>query len=167
MTLISCHTALPILDAVLRISQGLLTPVVAAIAAYIAWQQYAVNRDKLKLDLYHKRLNVYQALSQFIGSIMVHGDLKYEALRDFDSGRAEADFVFADDEAIRNLIINIRNVSLSVMASNVEYRDWSQEAPPGYDHRHVVETKHDGLRWLAEQQDVARKLFKPYLSLRS
>ncbi len=154
------------IDAALKISQGLLTPVIAGIAVYIAWQQYAVNRDKLRLDQYEKRLRVYQALMRFIGSLLMHADLKTEDLVEFNTGAAETDFVFSNDEAIRNLIVNVRNVALSVMSANSEYRDWTQDQPPGYDHRLVVKTKHDGLLWLAEQQEVARKLFRPHLALR-
>lgn len=40
------------IDEVLRISQGLLTPVIAAVTTYIAWQQWRTNQNKLKLDRY-------------------------------------------------------------------------------------------------------------------
>jgi hypothetical protein len=42
------------IDEVLRISQGLLTPVIGAIATYIAWQQWRTNQNKLKLDRYER-----------------------------------------------------------------------------------------------------------------
>jgi hypothetical protein len=44
----------------LQILQGLLTPVIAIVALYIAWQQYKVNERKFAFDQYERRLRVYQ-----------------------------------------------------------------------------------------------------------
>ena len=46
-----------------------------------------------------------------------------------------------------------------------EYRDATQEHPPGYDHNAVVQGKLKELTWLVEQFDVAREKFRKYLHI--
>lgn len=44
--------------------QGLLTPVIAIIVTYIAYQQMRTNQAKLKLDLLELRLEVYDSVNK-------------------------------------------------------------------------------------------------------
>src|SRR5271170_90498 len=43
----------------LQVLQGLMTPVIALIAVYIAWQQWRTNADKVKLDKFDRRFPIY------------------------------------------------------------------------------------------------------------
>ena len=49
---------------------ALLTPVIAAIAVYIAYQQSRTNRRRLDLDLYDRRLGIYQATVEYISAVL-------------------------------------------------------------------------------------------------
>lgn len=44
----------------LDISKGLLTPLIAGIIGYVAWQQWKLNERKLKLELYDSRKRAYE-----------------------------------------------------------------------------------------------------------
>lgn len=46
----------------LEISKGLLTPVIAIVAVYVAWQQWKLNKRRMKLELYERRKAVYEEL---------------------------------------------------------------------------------------------------------
>ncbi|MCX5674717.1 MAG: hypothetical protein NTX87_06890, partial [Planctomycetota bacterium] len=48
---------------------GLLTPVIAIIAAYIAIQQYKTGRAQYRLNLYDKRFAVFKATQSFLRDI--------------------------------------------------------------------------------------------------
>lgn len=61
------------LDQIVELSKALLTPLIAIIAAYVAWQQMTTNRRKLKLDLFDRRYAVFESIGQFIGSILTSG----------------------------------------------------------------------------------------------
>ena len=41
---------------------GMLTPLIAAVVAYIAWEQYQINRRQYRLALFEKRLVIYNAV---------------------------------------------------------------------------------------------------------
>ena len=49
-----------------QIMQALLTPLIAIIATYIAYQQWNTNKLKLKLDRYERRLRVYQKIVELV-----------------------------------------------------------------------------------------------------
>lgn len=149
------------LDAVVRIFQGLLTPVIGAIAVYIAWQQFQGNRAKLRLETYDRRLKVYQELKDLLGAIVTKADASGDDLGKFVRGTAEADFLFEQD--VPKYLGEVRVHAIKLRQANSAYRDFTQEHPPGYDHEKVVNDKHAALAWLIEQGEVAKSKFRPYL----
>jgi hypothetical protein len=50
--------------------QGFLTPVIAVIATYVAWQQHRTNKLKVKLDIFDRRYAVYEQVSSVLWSIV-------------------------------------------------------------------------------------------------
>jgi len=52
---------------------ALLTPVIAGVVAYIAYQQHKTNRDRLRLDLYDRRLKVFEGLMVLLSIIFQKG----------------------------------------------------------------------------------------------
>ena len=65
---------------------ALLTPTVAAIGIYIAYQQRLINQNRLKHELFDKRYEVYERIGEFISSILTTGTVRagsdLEFLRD-------------------------------------------------------------------------------------
>ena len=53
-------------DEAIKIFSGLLTPVIAIVAVYIAWQQWQTNRQKLILDRYDRRLRIYEEVRKIL-----------------------------------------------------------------------------------------------------
>lgn len=60
---------------------ALLTPVIAAIVTYIAYRQYDTARAKLALDLFEKRLAVYQRLRDAVAVVNSKGQVDTDADR--------------------------------------------------------------------------------------
>ena len=48
------------IEEMIEISTALLTPIIAIIATYIAYQQWKTNQLKLNLERYDRRLEVYE-----------------------------------------------------------------------------------------------------------
>jgi hypothetical protein len=67
---------------------ALLTPFLACIGTYIAWQQYKGNKLKLRHDLYERRFKVYQGLTDLLGFIGREADVHQEQLWAFKFFRA-------------------------------------------------------------------------------
>jgi hypothetical protein len=151
------------MDEFLKISQGLLTPVIAAITTYIAYQQWKTNRDKLNLDRYERRLEVYKEVVRFISVGIREANYENDELMSFKPKVSEADFLFGEE--VSKYINELQERAVNLSYWNKEYRDYSQPKPENYDHKKVVEEKHKELLWISVQLEAARKLFKKYLNV--
>ena len=60
--------------------KGLLTPAIAIIATYIAWQQWKTNQRKLILDRYDRRLKVFEVTRSLIADVIQRATVSYDDL---------------------------------------------------------------------------------------
>ena len=81
-------------EEIIRIGSALLTPAIAITTAYIAKQQWQTNRQKLAIDLYDRRLRIYQEVKSFLAKITREGTVPTNSLLEFYSSITEADFLF-------------------------------------------------------------------------
>ena len=58
----------------------MLTPMIAIVTVYIAWQQWRLNKRKLNLDLYDRRLKVYEEVKQILSIIIRDANASYDDL---------------------------------------------------------------------------------------
>ena len=151
------------MEQVLDISKGLLTPVIAIVATYIAWQQWKTNQRKLKLEKYERRLHVYEEVKKILSIIVRDAKASTEDLLRFRTSVSEADFLFGPE--IIDYIDEIYKRGLNLWRWNQEYRDYTQAKPAGYDHKKVVDEMHKELTWLSEQFEPAKEKFRKYLDL--
>ena len=150
----------------LQILQGLLTPVIAAIAVYIAWQQWKVNQRKFVFDQYERRLHVYQEVHAFL-MLVIRDFNKPEVsdLQKFTVVTAEADFLFKPeicaylDETVKR--------AWKLLSAHNRYRDFTQVTPSNYDHQKVVTEMHEQETWFTDQATLgtAKEKFKKYLDI--
>jgi hypothetical protein len=61
------------LEKLVRVLAALLTPAIAIVTTYIAYQQYQTNRRQHRLDLFEKRLAVFNSAMTLIPSIAQRG----------------------------------------------------------------------------------------------
>jgi len=145
----------------IELSKALLTPAIALLTAYIAWQQWRTNRTKLSLDLYDRRIHVYEQVKRILSLIMRDARVSYDELLAFRANTSQADFLFGPE--IPKYIDEIYQRAVKLEYWTKEYRDYTQEKPPGYDHEKVVSSKHAELEWLSGQFDPALEKFRRYL----
>ena len=140
------------------------TTIVACIAAYIAYQQWRTNRRRLQLDLYDRRLRLYEAVIKYIIVVKTDFRPKLDDLIEFRRSTAEADFLFGPDiRAYLNELFK-HGVQLRGWAEK-NNRDYIQSMPPDYDHRKVTDGMQREEDWFIDQGEKALKQFKSYLNL--
>lgn len=146
---------------VIDVAKALLTPAIAVVTAYIAWQQWRTNRQKLALDLYDRRVSVYEQVKKILSIVMREAHATYDELLAFRSATSQADFLFGPE--IPKYLDDIYQHGVKLEYWHKQYRDFTQEKPPGYDHDKVVEGDDAELEWLSAQFEPALEKFKEYL----
>lgn len=151
------------MDQLIDISKAFLTPLIAIVATYIAWQQWKTNHQKLNLERYDRRLRVYEEVRKILSIIARDANVSMDALLYFRTSVSEADFLFGPE--IPKYIEKIYKHGLNLGRCCQEYRDFTQDHPEGYDHKKVVDEKHKELNWLLDQFKPAKEKFKKYLDI--
>jgi hypothetical protein len=147
----------------LELSKALLTPLVAIVATYIAWQQWKTNRLKLKLDRYDRRFKVYEEIQKILSIIRRDGKASYDDLLNFRTSVAQADFLFEPE--IADLIAEIYRHGVKLMYWTEQYRDYTQDRPPGYDNQKITDGMKAELNWLDSQFEPVKEKFQRYLRI--
>lgn len=131
--------------------------VIAAIVAYIAWQQHKTNRDKLRLDLYNKRYEVFSSLKILLAHILQQGSIKLEQVNEFTRATREAVFLF--DEDIETYLETVRIKALDLW----EAKETMEPLPVGGERSAKAREITELCGWLCNQNKVAIDKFGKYL----
>jgi hypothetical protein len=151
---------------VISIFQGLLTPLIAIIATYIAYQQWQGNKLKLKMERYERRLGVYQEVAKML-KLCANGEIReFSVIVDFGAATAEGDFLFGPE--IREYINEISIRAAKLRSANVQFKDYTQPVPAGYDPEKIVNEISTQTAWFVDQlveKSVAKNKFGKYLNI--
>src|ERR1017187_4100089 len=81
-------------DIVVKITPAFITLVVGSFAGYVAYRQSKTNEDKLRLDLFSKRLEAFEKLQEFFTRLLRDGQVTDEALATLAEARYKSRFLF-------------------------------------------------------------------------
>ena len=146
----------------LQFLSSLATLLVAGAVAYVAWRQWRTAREKLVLDLFEKRLAVYEKVMEAAQKVRGPGrPADNEPFRLLHSARAEAEFLFGPEisEYIRQLIEHTANLGLA--HTMMEAQRQGQSA----DGRDYPQLAHDTLLAIVQAETTMPRLLRPYLSM--
>ncbi len=150
-------------DEAIRLFSALLTPLIAIVATYIAWQQWKTNRQKLALDLYERRLHIYQEVRKTLGLVMRDGSISLQILLEFYSSVSEAHFLFGPE--IAEYIDEIYKHGTELGLLTEEREENQKHRQEDYDFKKAAAQIHLELAWFVHQSEPAREKFKKYLRL--
>jgi hypothetical protein len=114
----------------------------------LARQLYKLEKDKVKLELYNKRYNIYLKLRKFIALVINKGTCDEDDLLKFLSYKKEADFLFND-----SILIYLETVYKKGV--DIMNRGESTTITP--------EKMGEILKWFGDQFEESTKKFAPYL----
>lgn len=123
----------------------------------IAWQQWRVAADKLRLDLFDRRYRVYEATRKFLGLMSREAEFTDAEYSDFRVATWDAEFFFKPDVAEY-----LRQIGMRALNMRVQPRLYS-ELPEGDERSRRVQTEQDQRAWLKDQFTELPKVFAPYL----
>ena len=136
-------------------------PVLAGIGATIAYRQWRTAQNKLKLDLFDKRMIVYQAVRDTLGYIGSHGRINHEEQVKYLIGIQSSKWLFGPeihkylDETLWHKIVDLElhNTLSARDNGNTEERT---------KHIHL---QADTLKWLVGQYKVLDGMCAKYMTL--
>jgi hypothetical protein len=123
----------------------------------IAWQQWRVADNKLRLDLFDRRYKVYDATRKFLAVIIREATFADSQLFEFYAGTSGAEFLFGAD--VVDYLGQIRKRAVDMRTAQQLF----EPLPVGDERSRHVQAAHDDLSWLSDQITAMTKVFTPYL----
>jgi len=144
----------------IELFSSLLTPVIAFLAVYIAYQQYSVNRRRFLFEVYERRLAVYKSIQAFFDEFVKEGNITYESCREFAFNTAEVVFIF--DKVIQNKIEEIHKNSIVLAGLNYELhpRSGSSTILSDQERDEIAKKITEQSKWLLKQREMIKGLFQ-------
>ena len=100
----------------LEIFKAMLTPMIALIAVYIAVQQYNLAKQKQDIDIYDRRLRIYNKTIQFLRKIERSGNIESDDYHDWECMTFESEFLF--DEVVNSHLEKINKIAAILLNIN-------------------------------------------------
>ena len=137
----------------------ILSALIAAIAIYIAYQQWSTNKLRLKHELYDRRFKVYKAVQIHLSHVLTHAKIGGEETAALANAMQDARFLM--NEKMHNYIHEIYIKSIKMRSKQEQYKD----LPVGDERSKLVEEEHENLGWLTDQLPKLHIVFGPFLKL--
>lgn len=138
-----------------------LTAVTALFAAWIAYQQFRTGRHRLRLDLFDRRMSVYEATVTLVRQAVRDGDVNLEAVFRFVSDTRQAEFLF--DDPVVEYLETVRKNAIQLRYLNERLHE--DQLPVGEERNRVAEEEASLLKWYtAQAEGEVSKRFRTYLS---
>jgi hypothetical protein len=148
---------------------ALLTPINAIMLVYIAYEQYRINKERLKLEdrrfkheLYERRLAVFRGLMEYMAAVERDACVRGPDLANLSRVTAEKEFLF--DANLCDWLEELYRKSVR-MWTNATRLDNKQSPPTGLERDRMIEENAKLHEWLREQFAVARNKFAKDLKL--
>lgn len=134
--------------------------VIGLLAAWIAFRQFQTARYKLKLDLYDKRMVLYEVVRRTLGAATSRGKLSQEEEIEYLSGIQTAKWLFGPE------VLTYLEETLWHKIVDFGLHNTMSSGPPSDERTHHIQTRVETLKWLAAQFREFDELCSPYLQLK-
>ena len=143
-----------------EILNALLTPLIAVIAVTIAWQQYRVNHNSLRNQLYERRFAVFKAFMSYLADVMREGKTNYQRTGQFYAEASEAGFLFSEAISKHMEELYSKGIDLVSLHEQMYPSDGSPGLPVGEELSKVAKDKGDLIKWFQRQIKITKEMFK-------
>lgn len=138
--------------------QALLTPLIAVIAAYVAWQQWSTNRSRLKHELFDRRYELYAHAHNVLFYVSSRDIAPAEALSDYRQTLHKSDFLL--DKSLSSLLSEIidKHSELDSLVSELA-------ALTADKRKENIRKQREIKNWMEAQKDVLKTKFAKFLKI--
>ena len=148
---------------IVEILSGLLTPLIAVIAVWIAWRQHKTDKDSFRHALYDKRFAVYRGSMTAIEAALTNGRIDLDDVVRLDVSTQEGGFLFGDD--VNGHLIELRQKALDFRfcGNRLANKNYKNEE----ERECLVKQNGELLEWFNRQLAETFRVFRPYLWIKS
>ena len=147
-------------EGIVQIFSALLTPTIAIIATYIAYQQHQQNALKVRADLYDRRMKVFDATTDLLGYILSEAAVDFEQLRTFLRNTRQSYFLFGDE--MPAYLTELYEAGVKMRFQNQKL---NSNLPVGPERTALAEANGELTKWFSDQFELSQKKFAKYLRL--
>jgi len=139
----------------------LLTLAIAAVVAYVSWNQYRIARNKLRLDLFDKRYKVFEGARTLLAFVVREGALPMPELQRYWIATTDRKFLFGS-EVLEYLESLDKHASAFHTYNLVMQHDSGADAEARAE---AIEIDHREMGWLSDEllKGGLQAKFAPYL----
>ncbi len=145
---IGSHTSPPWYVAMAPLFSLGSTAILGVIAAYIGWRQWRTAHTKLRLDLYDRRLAVYEACRKMIADVAFKRAVTAEQYYEYFQSIGGTAFIF--DGYVELYVRMIADCAAGMIRAN--------DARPEYEF-----WRHQAIGWMSGRLLDVERVFRPYL----
>ena len=142
----------------IQVLSALLTPLIVAIAVYVARQQWRTAHTKFRRDYYDRRLPIYRAAMTLAAAAMTKGTVSNEGLRGFRIKTAEARSFYNDE--IARFLEEIQQQGLELHICH----KMMKEAPTEAERQRYADGWSKCVKWFTDLPNEINAKFSPFLS---
>lgn len=147
-------------DVILRLAPAFVALVVGSFGTYVAFNQYRTNRDKLRLDLFEKRLEAYEKLQEYFNYLLQDAHVDNKAISILAEARYKSLFLFGNEitehiNEVWDQAVKMRRLNLTLSGSG--------GLSIGEDPYIVSEEESVLLQWNLDRQNDSPKRYAKYL----
>lgn len=139
---------------------ALLVPVVGILAVCIAYRQWRTAQNKLKFDLFDRRMSVYQTACEMLAFVTTHGSITQQEEIKYVAGTRPARWLFSQE------VFDYLDKTLRQKIIDLEYRESMTAANLSDQKRDMhLRAKKETIQWFRDQYEVLDEKCAEYLSL--
>jgi hypothetical protein len=139
----------------------LLGIVTLLVTGYIAWQQWQINKNKLRLDLFDRRWAVFKAAMRLAETAVHEPTVTTNDLKEFDNAIRGVRFLF--DGSLEDRCNKLRKEAVDILFENRKL----EHIPVGDERTSIAKTLEGRLFWFSDQIDTRiPKRFARFLRIR-
>ena len=156
------------MSALLNTAEGIAAVVIAAYVASIGTFQWTNAREKLRLDLYNRRFDVYASTMAYMQALIVWEPVtqseRIQQRKAFIRAMFESDFLFEDNPCIPALLEELNKRSFPMV--DFYQRNGEPRAMQLPDFAQKLERNEAHVRWILEARQSLKTMLTPYLGFR-
>jgi hypothetical protein len=150
-------------DVIVKLTPAFVTLVIGMVASGIAFFQFRTARDKLRLDLFSKRLEAFEKLQEFFTSVLRTGTVESQALPLLAEAKYKSRFLFGPEIEASFDVLWMKATNMRTLRSRL----YGADALPVGSERSAFCAEEDRLlAWMMEDMKVAPSRYSKYLQFK-